>query len=55
MAATNGIPLRCVPDYKQSRWLVAPPEPAGQQSLARQLSIPAPIAQVLLNRGYRDA
>jgi single-stranded-DNA-specific exonuclease len=37
------------------RWLVATAEPALQQTLARQLGLPAPIAQVLLNRGYRTA
>ena len=36
------------------RWLIAPAEPALQQTLARELSLPAPVAQVLINRGYRD-
>jgi single-stranded-DNA-specific exonuclease len=37
-----------------TRWLVAPSEPALQQALARQLSVPAAIAQVLIQRGYRE-
>ena len=36
------------------RWLIAPVEPAVQQALARELSVPAAIAQVLINRGYCD-
>ncbi len=37
-----------------NRWLIAPPEPALQQTLARELSLPAAIAQVLINRGHHD-
>ena len=37
------------------RWLIAPAEPALQQSLGRELSLPPLVAQVLINRGYRDA
>jgi single-stranded-DNA-specific exonuclease len=44
-----------VTDPRPSRWLIAPADPPRQQALARQLSVPPPIAQVLLNRGYRDA
>jgi len=35
-------------------WVIAPPEPAGRDHLARQLDLPAALAQVLVNRGYRD-
>ena len=36
------------------RWLIAPVEPALQERLARELSLPAAVAQVLIHRGYRD-
>lgn len=36
------------------RWFIAPVEPALQQTLARELSLPVAIAQVLINRGHRD-
>ena len=35
-------------------WVIAPPEPAVRDLLARQLDLPAPLAQALVNRGYRD-
>jgi single-stranded-DNA-specific exonuclease len=37
------------------RWLFADAEPALHQTLARQLPVPTAIAQVLVNRGYREA
>jgi len=36
------------------RWLIAPAEPALQQTLARELYLPASLAQVLVNRGHRE-
>ena len=36
------------------RWVVAEPEPALAQPLAAALHIPMPLAQVLVNRGFRD-
>ncbi|MEI6085880.1 MAG: DHH family phosphoesterase, partial [Verrucomicrobiota bacterium] len=36
------------------RWVIASAEPALQESLARQLALPAPLAQVLINRGFHD-
>jgi single-stranded-DNA-specific exonuclease len=36
------------------RWLIAPAEPALQQAFARELSLPASVAQVFINRGHRD-
>ena len=35
-------------------WVIAPPEPAVRDRLARQLGLPPALAQVLVNRGYRD-
>ena len=35
-------------------WVIAPPEPAVRDGLARQLGWPAALAQALVNRGYRD-
>ena len=37
------------------RWVIAEPEPALTQTLARELRLAWPLAQVLANRGYRDA
>ncbi|HVM62966.1 MAG TPA: single-stranded-DNA-specific exonuclease RecJ [Verrucomicrobiae bacterium] len=37
------------------RWVIAPREPALTETLARELSLAAPLAQVLVNRGFRDA
>jgi single-stranded-DNA-specific exonuclease len=37
------------------RWVIAEPEPALTQTLARELHLALPLAQVLANRGYRDA
>ena len=37
------------------RWVIAEPEPALTQTLARELHLAWPLAQVLANRGYRDA
>ena len=37
------------------RWVIAEPEPALTQTLARELHLAGPLAQVLANRGYRDA
>ena len=43
-------------------WVIAPPEPAVRDRLAQELAplgagraFPAPLAQALVNRGYRDA
>ena len=36
------------------RWVIASAEPALQDTLARQLELPVPLAQVLINRGFRD-
>jgi len=36
------------------RWVIAKPEPALAQTLARELHLAVPLAQVLVNRGYRD-
>ena len=35
-------------------WVIAPPEPAVRDALARQLGWPVALAQALVNRGYRD-
>ena len=35
------------------RWVIAEPEPALAETLARELHLALPIAQVLINRGYR--
>jgi len=37
------------------RWAIAEPEPALAQMLARELHLALPLAQVLVNRGHRDA
>ncbi|HUJ71639.1 MAG TPA: DHH family phosphoesterase, partial [Verrucomicrobiae bacterium] len=37
------------------RWAIAEPEPALAQTLARELHLALPLAQVLVNRGHRDA
>lgn len=37
------------------RWVIAEPEPALTQTLARELRLALPLAQVLVNRGHRDA
>ncbi len=37
------------------RWVIAPSEPALSETLARDLCIPNALAQVLINRGLRDA
>ncbi len=37
------------------RWVIAEPEPALTQTLARELRLAWPLAQALANRGYRDA
>jgi single-stranded-DNA-specific exonuclease len=37
------------------RWVIAEPEPALTETLARELQLALPLAQVLINRGYRDA
>lgn len=36
------------------RWVIASAEPALQDTLARQLALPAPLAQVLINRGFHE-
>jgi single-stranded-DNA-specific exonuclease len=36
------------------RWVIAPAEPALASQLTRELSLPASVAQVLINRGFRD-
>jgi single-stranded-DNA-specific exonuclease len=36
------------------RWVIAPAEPALIKTLSGELHLPAPLAQVLINRGYRD-
>jgi single-stranded-DNA-specific exonuclease len=38
----------------QKRWVIARPEPAQSERLARALRLPVALAQLLLNRGYRD-
>ena len=35
------------------RWVIANPEPALAETLARELHLAVAIAQVLVNRGYR--
>src|SRR5271154_2484030 len=35
------------------RWVIAKPEPALAETLARELHLALPIIQVLVNRGYR--
>jgi single-stranded-DNA-specific exonuclease len=35
------------------RWVIAKPEPALAETLARELHLALPITQVLINRGYR--
>ncbi len=37
------------------RWVIAPSQPALTEILVRQLRLCVPIAQVLVNRGFRDA
>ncbi len=37
------------------RWVIAKPEPALVETLARELHLALPITQVLINRGYRTA
>src|ERR1039458_2600006 len=37
------------------RWVIAKPEPALADPLARELHLALPITQVLINRGYRTA
>jgi len=37
------------------RWVIAPGEPALTETLARELHLALPLAQVLVNRGFRDA
>src|SRR5271154_1259986 len=37
------------------RWVIAKPEPALAETLARELHLALPITQVLVNRGYRTA
>ena len=37
------------------RWVIAKPEPALAETLARELHLALPITQVLINRGYRTA
>jgi single-stranded-DNA-specific exonuclease len=37
------------------RWIIAPGEPALTETLARELHLAVPLAQVLVNRGFRDA
>jgi single-stranded-DNA-specific exonuclease len=36
------------------RWVIAPVEPALAATLARELALPPPVAQCLINRGYRE-
>ena len=36
------------------RWIIATPDPALVAMLSRELALPGPLAQVLVNRGYRD-
>ncbi|HTS18687.1 MAG TPA: single-stranded-DNA-specific exonuclease RecJ [Verrucomicrobiae bacterium] len=37
------------------RWVIAKPEPALTETLAREVDLALPLAQVLVNRGFRDA
>jgi single-stranded-DNA-specific exonuclease len=37
------------------RWVIASSEPALSEALARELHLALPLAQVLVNRGFRDA
>ncbi len=37
------------------RWVIAKPEPALAETLARELHLAVPLAQVLVNRGYGEA
>lgn len=37
------------------RWVIAQPEPAQTQKIARALRLPEPLAQALVNRGFADA
>jgi single-stranded-DNA-specific exonuclease len=37
------------------RWVIAKPDSALAQTLSRELHLAVPLAQVLVNRGYRDA
>jgi single-stranded-DNA-specific exonuclease len=39
----------------KKRWVIAAAEPALTRTLARELHLPLPLAQTLVNRGYRDA
>jgi single-stranded-DNA-specific exonuclease len=41
-------------NHPAKRWVVTNPEPALSRSLARTLGLPPALAQVLINRGYRD-
>ena len=38
----------------KKQWVIAPPEPVVRDRLASQLGLPPALAQVLVNRGYRD-
>jgi len=38
-----------------TRWVIAEPKPALVETLTRELRIPPPLAQVLVNRGFQDA
>jgi len=38
----------------KKHWVIAPPEPVVRDRLASQLGLPSALAQVLVNRGYRD-
>ena len=39
---------------QRKHWVVAKPEPATGETLAKALGISPPLAQVLVNRGFRD-
>jgi len=39
----------------QKRWVIAATDSAAAQALAAELDLPLPLAQVLINRGLRDA
>jgi single-stranded-DNA-specific exonuclease len=41
-------------NHPAKRWVIANPEPALAQSLVRAMSLRPALAQVLINRGYRD-
>jgi len=38
----------------KKQWVIAPPEPVVRDRLANQLGLPPALAQVLVNRGYRN-